>query len=53
MNLFVHYRVPLVVEVEPATDEVLSVHIVDEGIEGPLAVMDDSDRPVSSGVTPG
>lgn len=48
MSLFIHYRVPLVVEVEPATAEVLSVHIIDEAIEGPLAVMDDADRPVST-----
>jgi hypothetical protein len=38
MSMYVHYRVPLMVEVELATDEVLSVHINDEAIEGPLEV---------------
>lgn len=46
MSLFVHYRVPLVVEIEPASEEILSVHIVDESIDGPLAVTDDAGRSV-------
>lgn len=40
MSVHVHYQVPLVVEVEPETGEILSVHIVDEQIEGPLRVLD-------------
>jgi hypothetical protein len=40
MTTYVHYRVPLIAEVETGTGEVVSVHLVDERIEGPLAVTD-------------
>ncbi len=46
MSVYVHYRVPLVVEVELSTQEVLSVHVVDEAIEGPLDVRDDGNERV-------
>ena len=47
MSLCVTYRVPLMVEVEPSRGEVLSVHVVDESIEGPKTVVDGSNRAVS------
>lgn len=40
MTAYVHYRVPLIAEVEMGTGEVVSVHLVDERIEGPLTVTD-------------
>lgn len=40
MTMYVHYRIPLIAEVEPGTGEVISVHLADEQIEGPLAVTD-------------
>lgn len=40
MTTYVHYRVPLIAEVETGTGEVVSVHLVDERIEGPLTVTD-------------
>jgi hypothetical protein len=36
MSVYVHYKVPLVAEVEVETGEVLSVHLDDESIDGPL-----------------
>lgn len=38
MSVYVHYKVPLVAEVEVESGEVLSVHLDDEAIEGPLVV---------------
>lgn len=38
MSIYVHYKVPLVAEVEVESGEVLSVHLDDEAIEGPLEV---------------
>jgi hypothetical protein len=40
MTTYVHYRVPLIAEVETGTGEVISVHLADEQIEGPSAVTD-------------
>lgn len=46
MSVYVHYKVPLVAEVEVETGEVISVHLDDEAIEGPLTVTaDGSDLP--------
>lgn len=36
MSVYVHYKVPLVAEIEVETGEVISVHLDDEAIEGPL-----------------
>lgn len=36
MSIYVHYKVPLVAEVAVETGEVISVHLDDEAIEGPL-----------------
>ena len=36
MSVYVHYKVPLLAEVEMLTGEVISVHLDDESIEGPL-----------------
>jgi len=41
MSLYVHYRVPLVAEVEIETAQVVSVHLADEAIEGPFTVTAD------------
>jgi len=41
MVIYVHYKVPLLAEVETETGEVLSVHLNDEAIEGPLEVTAD------------
>lgn len=41
MSIYVHYKVPLVAEVEVETGEVLSVHLDDEAIEGPLGATAD------------
>lgn len=41
MSIYVHYKVPLVAEIEVETGEVVSVHLDDEHVEGPLrATMD-------------
>lgn len=46
MSVYVHYKAPLVAEVEVESREVLSVHLDDEAIEGPLMVTaDGSDLP--------
>lgn len=42
MTVYVHYKVPLVAEVEVESGEVLSVHLDDEDIEGPLMVTADA-----------
>lgn len=41
MSIYVHYKVPLVAEVEVETGEVLSVHLDDEAVEGPLGATAD------------
>lgn len=41
MSIYVHYKVPLVVEVEVESGEVLSVHLDDEAVEGPLGATAD------------
>jgi hypothetical protein len=35
MTTYVHYRVPVIAEVETSTGEVVAVHLADEEIEGP------------------
>lgn len=50
MPILVHYRVPVVAEVEIETGEVLSVHIDDEHVDGPLRVTDDVSDEVEEGV---
>lgn len=50
MPILVHYRVPVVAEVEIETGEVLSVHIDDEHVEGPLRVTDDAWGAIVEGV---
>lgn len=41
MSIHVHYKVPLIAEVEVETGEVLSVHLDDEHVEGPLGATAD------------
>ena len=38
MVVYVTYRVPVEVELETDTGEIIDVHIVDEKLEGPLGV---------------
>ena len=38
MVVYVTYRVPVEVELETDTGEIMDVHIVDEKLEGPLGV---------------
>jgi len=38
MVVYVTYRVPVEVELEIATGEIINVHIMDEKLEGPLGV---------------
>ena len=38
MVVYVMYRVPVEVELEIETGEIINVHIVDEKLEGPLGV---------------
>lgn len=40
MTIHVHYRVPVVAEVDVDRGEVIAVHLIDEQIEGPLQVLD-------------
>ncbi len=48
MTVYVHYKVPLVAQVEVETGEVLSGRLDEEAIEGPLTVTaDDGDLPSS------
>jgi len=42
MTVSVHYKVPLVARIDVEGGEVLSVHIADESIEGPLTVTSDA-----------
>jgi hypothetical protein len=39
MVVYVTYRVPVEVELETDTGEIIDVHIVDEKLEGPLGVL--------------
>lgn len=48
MSVHVHYKVPLIAEVEVETGEVLSVHLDDEAIEGPLKATADGAQMSSS-----
>lgn len=43
MMIHVHYRVPVVAEVDVARGEVTAVHLIDEQIEGPLQVLNATD----------
>lgn len=45
MTVYVHYKVPLVAEVDAESGEVLSVHLDDEAVEGPLTVTADGGDP--------
>jgi hypothetical protein len=45
MTTYVHYRVPVIAEVEISTGEVVAVHLADEEIEGPLSVTDAAGQP--------
>lgn len=48
MSVQVHYTVPLVAEIDLDSGEVLSVHLDDEAIEGPLrATADGAEMPPS------
>ena len=38
MVVYVTYRVPVEVELEVETGEIINVHIMDEKLEGPLGV---------------
>ena len=40
MVVYVTYRVPVEVELEIETGEIIDVHIMDEKLEGPLGVFD-------------
>jgi hypothetical protein len=40
MTVHVHYRVPVVVEVDVEREEVIAVHVIDEQIEGPVRVVE-------------
>ncbi len=40
MVVYVTYRVPVEVELETETGEIINVHIMDEKLEGPLGVFD-------------
>ena len=46
MVVYVTYRVPVEVELETDTGEIIDVHIVDEKLEGPLGVFDYELQPV-------
>ncbi len=46
MVVYVTYRVPVKVELEIETGEIMDVHIVDEKLEGPLGVFDHELRPI-------
>lgn len=48
MSVFIRYRVPVMVEIEPSERQVLSVHVIDESLEGPLAVIDVDGEEVSA-----
>lgn len=44
MRVYVEYRVPVLVEVDLDAGRVLSVHVDDESVEGPMGVIDVSPR---------
>lgn len=46
MVVYVTYRVPVEVELEIDTGEIMDVHIVDEKLEGPLGVFDYELQPI-------
>jgi hypothetical protein len=46
MVVYVTYRVPVEVELEIETGEIMDVHIVDEKLEGPLGVFDYELHPI-------
>jgi len=46
MVVYVTYRVPVEVELETETGEIMDVHIVDEKLEGPLGVFDYELQPI-------
>ncbi|MCY7301053.1 MAG: hypothetical protein LH616_17825 [Ilumatobacteraceae bacterium] len=47
MVVYVTCRVPVEVELEIETGEIMDVHIVDEKLEGPLGVFDYELQPVN------
>lgn len=46
MVVYVTYRVPVEVELETDTGEIIDVHIVDEKLEGPLGAFDYELQPI-------
>ncbi len=46
MVVYVTYRVPVEVELEIETGEIMDVHIVDEKLEGPMGVFDYELQPI-------
>ena len=46
MVVYVTYRVPVEVELEIETGEIVDVHIMDEKLEGPLGVFDYELQPI-------
>ena len=46
MVVYVTYQVPVEVELEIETGEIMDVHIVDEKLEGPLGVFDYELQPI-------
>ena len=46
MVVYVTYPVPVEVELEIETGEIMDVHIVDEKLEGPLGVFDYELQPI-------
>ena len=46
MVVYVTYRVPVEVELEIETGEIINVHIMDEKLEGPLGVFNDEVLPI-------
>ena len=46
MVVYVTYRVPVEVELEIETCEIINVHIMDEKLEGPLGVFNDEVLPI-------
>ena len=51
MVVYVTYRVPVEVELEIDTGQILEVHIVDEKLEGPLGVFDYELQPIKGRLT--
>lgn len=48
MSVYVHYKVPLIARIEIETGEILSVHVDDEEIEGPLKTTSDAGEPTDA-----